>query len=376
MAKKINYASMFTLRADGRYMGTYTDAYGKRHSVYDRDPEKLYYKLQTAQSEKVLTFGQVLNEWEREHVETLERGTQQTYRAPIRTARETHGNYALEAVTSAEVNRLMLREKDQGYSYKHAATLKSIYKQVFDFAIIKGYMQSNPAQVVKVPRGLTRGRREAPENDVLAKVKANADKPFGLFPLLLLYTGFRTEEAAALQWGDIDFKKKLIHCRRAVDLHGTPIIKDTKTAAGVRDVPLLAGLAPELKRQKGPSNEYVFNIDGKILTRAQISSRWINWCRSAGLAEQQTFSNRHRGDKECTRTEWRPLITPHQLRHGYATVLFEAGIDELTAMSLMGHADIVTTRSIYTHLRQAKKAAAVKQLNSEFDKIVVKGVVK
>ena len=41
MAKKMNYASMFTLRKDGRYMATYTDATG-RHSVYDKDPEKLY----------------------------------------------------------------------------------------------------------------------------------------------------------------------------------------------------------------------------------------------------------------------------------------------------------------------------------------------
>ena len=45
MAKKINYAGMFTLRKDGRYQGSYTDKTG-RHYLYDRDPEQLYYKLQ------------------------------------------------------------------------------------------------------------------------------------------------------------------------------------------------------------------------------------------------------------------------------------------------------------------------------------------
>lgn len=58
MAKKINYAAMFTQRKDGRYMVTYTDATG-RHYLYDRDPEKLYHKLQeatTPKEEKPLTF--------------------------------------------------------------------------------------------------------------------------------------------------------------------------------------------------------------------------------------------------------------------------------------------------------------------------------
>ena len=47
MARKINYASMFTLRKDGRYQGSYTDETG-RHYLYDRDPELLYRKLQEA----------------------------------------------------------------------------------------------------------------------------------------------------------------------------------------------------------------------------------------------------------------------------------------------------------------------------------------
>ena len=45
MAKKIDYASLFTLRKDGRYQGCYTNETG-RHYVYDCDPERLFYKLQ------------------------------------------------------------------------------------------------------------------------------------------------------------------------------------------------------------------------------------------------------------------------------------------------------------------------------------------
>lgn len=377
MAKKIDYSSLFTLRKDGRYQTSYTDEHNKRHFLYDRDPEKLYEKLQDAQEPKVKTFGETLDEWQKEHVEKLERGTQKTYKAHIEAADERHGEFALEEVTASEINRVMLTEKTQGYSYKHTAMVKSIYKQVFDFAIVKGYTSTNPAQSVQVPRGLPRGRREAPENDVLTIVKNNVDKPFGLFPFLLLYTGFRTEEAAALQWGDIDIKNKTIYCRRAVDLHGTPMIKGTKTEAGERSIILLDGLLPHVnKPAEAKNSDFIFSDNGNLLTRSQITSRWLNWCKAVGLAEQKTYTNRHRGKKKCTRTEWRPLVTPHQLRHGYATILYEAGIDELTAMELMGHADIETTRRIYTHLRQSKRDGIADILNKQFATLDVKPDVK
>ena len=50
--KKLDYASMFTLRKDGRYQGSYTDDTG-RHYVYDKDPEKLWNKLNAPKEEPV-----------------------------------------------------------------------------------------------------------------------------------------------------------------------------------------------------------------------------------------------------------------------------------------------------------------------------------
>ena len=42
--KTLDFASMFTLRKDGRYQGSYLDGSGQRKYVYDRDPERLYAK--------------------------------------------------------------------------------------------------------------------------------------------------------------------------------------------------------------------------------------------------------------------------------------------------------------------------------------------
>lgn len=47
-------------------------------------------------------------------------------------------------------------------------------------------------------------------------------------------------------------------------------------------------------------------------------------------------------------------ITPHMLRHTYATLLYSSDVDVLTASQLLGHSDINTTLKIYTHLEKMK----------------------
>ncbi len=61
--KTLDFASMFTLQKDGRYQGSYLDGNGQRKYVYDRDPERLYAKLNKAIQPKIITFKQVSEEW-------------------------------------------------------------------------------------------------------------------------------------------------------------------------------------------------------------------------------------------------------------------------------------------------------------------------
>ena len=52
-------------------------------------------------------------------------------------------------------------------------------------------------------------------------------------------------------------------------------------------------------------------------------------------------------------------FTAHQLRHTYATMLYDAGVDVLTAKELLGHTDIKTTLDIYTHLSKERRLKSV-----------------
>lgn len=367
--KKIDYASLYTLRKDGRYVGSYTDDKG-RHYVYDKDPERLHEKLEAAKTAtpRTPTFKELAERWWVQYVEKeLEESSQATYKAPFNKAVEESGHLPIDKVTAGEINRILLLEKSQGYSYKHAASVKSMYKQIMDFAITEGYILYNPTAAVTVPRKMPRGRRKAPTDDILESIESNLDKPFGDFVAVLLYTGLRTQEAAALQWGDIDTERGVIDISRAAMLRGATKIKDTKTEAGTRQIPILPPLLPYIKTPKtARPTDYVFNDNGKLLTRGQINSRWLNWCKAAGLAEQKTYDNRHRGERECVRTEWRPLFTPHQLRHNYATICVEEKLDEMVTKTIMGHSDINLTKSIYAEVRSRFQNEEVEKLKSRF----------
>ena len=56
-------------------------------------------------------------------------------------------------------------------------------------------------------------------------------------------------------------------------------------------------------------------------------------------------------------------FTPHELRHTFCTIMYEAGVDVLTAKEQMGHSDVKTTLSIYTHLSSLHKERDIQKLN-------------
>ncbi|MBQ7816775.1 MAG: tyrosine-type recombinase/integrase [Oscillospiraceae bacterium] len=93
---------------------------------------------------------------------------------------------------------------------------------------------------------------------------------------------------------------------------------------------------------KGRKNDYIFSKDGSSpFVESTFKRAWKKYTEETGIT-----------------------ATPHQLRHAYATMLYEAGIDEKLAQELMGHADITTTRNIYTHIRLSRIDFAATKLNS------------
>ena len=174
-------------------------------------------------------------------------------------------------------------------------------------------------------------------------VKNSTDCTFGLLAYFLMYTGLRKGELLALQWKDIDFEKKEIYITKSVCHHNNvPHIKTPKTDSGNRTIMLLDCLSDKLKelKEQTPTN-YIFSGSDTPLTNSQFQCRWEKYQKESGLK-----------------------ITAHQLRHTFATILFEANIDVKDAQNIMGHSDISVTQNIYTHIRKKRMQDTANKLNN------------
>lgn len=361
MAKKIKYADMFTFRKDGRYQASYTDSDGKRKYIYDRDPEQLYFKLQelTAPQEEapLPTFREIANAWEREHREEITQRTWTNYEPHYKNLLARHGDKQIQEVTAMEIVNHLTAAKAQGYSATVVNTIRSLYRMIFDYAVAHDYAQYNPVLSVRLPKGLKRGKRTAPTDAQIKTIFANVGQPFGLFPMFLLCTGLRKSEALALTWDDIDFKLKQIAVTKSLDytVGANPKVKPPKTEAGNRVVPIIDVLLPHLQEaQKESHSQFLFPATdstrggkgGGMMTLRGYEGAWNRYCELAGFWE-----------------DGKPTITAHNLRHGTATLMFELGVDELTAQRILGHSRIEITREIYTELRAAQNTKSVNKFN-------------
>lgn len=364
MARKINYAAMFTLRKDGRYTASYTDETG-RHYLYDRDPEQLYRKLQAVTVPKevqVITFREIAENWERDHREEITIRTWNNYEPHYKDILAKHGSKEIQDVTAMEIVNHLTAAKAKGYSATVVNSIRSIYRMIFDYAVAHDLAQFNPATSVRLPKGLKRGKRIAPTDDQIKNIFENIDAPFGLFPVFLLCTGCRKSEALALTWDDIDMKKREIYITKSIDytVGASPKIKPPKTEAGNRVVPIIDLLYDKLQEAKEQrTSEYLFPAPdstrggkgGGMMTLRGYEGAWLRYCESAGFMQ-----------------DGKPGITAHNLRHGTATLMFELGVDELTAQKILGHSRIEITREIYTELRSAQKMKSVSKFNEGMKK--------
>jgi integrase/recombinase XerD len=144
---------------------------------------------------------------------------------------------------------------------------------------------------------------------------------------VLYSTGLRVSELIGLRGSDLDSKTGCVRCIGKGDKER--IVPVGRKALGMVDK-YLREARPELVRQaKGGSNPALFvNRRGAALSRVGVWKILSAYGRRAGL---------------------RMALTPHMLRHSFATHLLERGADLRSVQLMLGHADISTTQ-IYTHV--------------------------
>ena len=245
-------------------------------------------------------------------------------------------------------------------SKKTMVEYTSLIRQLFKFFAANRIIDRSPLDgLLTVPAGTPAKHRDAltaEQREWILQTPHRAQPA----AMIMLYTGLRRGELTALSWSDVDLTAKTITVNKSY-CYQSRKIKSTKTEAGTRTVPIPEFLVAYLQ---GLSKESVLvfpNTDGKYMNNSSWEKLWDSYMRALNRKYGNFIGAP--SDKRKALPVVISTFTPHCLRHTYATMLYDAGVDVLTAKEFLGHSDIKTTLSIYTHLSAEKSQSDIGKLN-------------
>jgi integrase len=299
------------------------------------------YEAKKTEEAKGPTFKEVALEWWIDKEPRLSPNTVANYRTAYRAAVERFGDRCIKDIGAPEIKNWLTAMGRQGLAKKTVANYLIIVTGVLGWACENLGLSSNPATLVTLPDGLRQEKRAMPEEEELETIKEFRNDPDGMFFYLIMYTGLRRGEVLALQWKDIDADKNIIRVHQSLywATHNAGQLKAPKTDAGNRVLPYLTRLREVLEPHRADPEHFVFGGE-KPMSKHAYNYLLIRYTEKTDLE-----------------------ITPHQLRHAFATLCFEANLPEKTTQGLLGHAQLSTTMDIYTELRNKKLMVDTSILN-------------
>jgi integrase len=226
---------------------------------------------------------------------------------------ETHirphlGKFKIAAITQDQIENFMHK-----CSSGSARRIIAVLSATFSFAVRKGLRVDNPCSKVKKPADNRRMRRLSEmEYAQLGKalngtaLKNNT----AMFVIkFLVISGFRSGEALKLKWSELDLERRIVN------------LEDTKSGRSIRP---LSQAAIEIVQLQKRTSEYVFGLSRPI---SDLRYQW----EKLGLAKD---------------------VTPHVLRHSYASLSADMGLPDHTIARLLGHMQKSVT-SRYIHMEKS-----------------------
>ena len=250
----------------------------------------------------------------------------------------------LFAADQSSIQQFLAERFANGASARSNARLLSTLKQYYRHLIRVGERQDNPTALISAPRIHRSLPQALGETDIEKLLEApDLESNYGLRDrcmLELMYSsGLRVSELVSLNVSDIDFQEAYIRCwgkgskERLVYLY-PKAVAELRQYLGSARVSLLGS-------HKGENALFV-NHRGERLTRQWVWSILKTYSKKANIDEG---------------------ITPHTLRHSFATHLLQNGASLRHVQELLGHSNITMTMK-YSHLAPEHKAAAIKRLDT------------
>ncbi|MBQ6755737.1 MAG: site-specific integrase [Oscillospiraceae bacterium] len=356
-------------RKDGRWEGRYTagrDDYGKviYKNVLGKTQAEVKEKLKKAiaENEKIditktdkFTVGQWMDIWFEDYCTLKVRpSSHQTYKGYIEHHIKPYiGDVPLNKLTSLQlqrmyktlltkgrIDRIESKNQPKGLSAKTVRNINQVISSAMDVAIEQKIISENPTNGCALPKIERKEMHTIPAEQLEAFLREAKNSGVYEMYYLDLATGMRRGELLGLKWSDIDFAHGIIHIRRQISrIDGVIREMPLKTKNSYRNIPISDNAVEMLKEMRThSSSDYVFaSPTGGPISPDSVNNMLHRVLKRAGL-EQIRF---------------------HDLRHSFATLALQNGVDIKTVSGMLGHFSAGFTLDTYAHVTtSAQKEAA------------------
>lgn len=389
-------------RSDGRYMawvsiGIDENGKNKRKAVYaktipllEKKVEdlklKLYQGIDLTSSND--TFEQWAERWIRLKEKEISNSLMTAYKSAVNQYQPIF-QLPISEIKTNDMQEIILTLADKNpttqkpTAKKTLLRVKSVANQIFNLAYENRVITYNPATAIRIPKGQPESHRRALTEEEQKWIIETPHKA-QTAAIIMMYAGLRLGELIPLTWKDIDLEKGTININKSVERVGNKyVIKETtKTNAGIRIIYIPQQLIEYLSDIKIKHTYVCTNAKGNMLTYSAWRRLWESYLYDLNLKYGYKDHQLNNPDKPFKKYSPEkipmmiPKITPHWLRHTFATILYMAGVDPVDAKDQLGHADITTTLNIYTHLDKKHKQKSVVKINQYLNKSRQKTVSK
>ena len=234
-----------------------------------------------------------------------------------------------DKLTANHLREFVYDLKDQGLQATSIRRTLSGVRTFFTFLLAEGHVKADPTEQVDMPKTWRKLPNVLSREDVERIMEAPeiGDRLYWRDKALLEFayaSGVRVSELATLKVRDVDLSEGVATVfGKGSKERMVPIGRSAQRALDI----YIRETRPNLAKREGQGTVFL-NAQGRPLTRMGIWKILRKHVKRAGVKKR---------------------VTPHTLRHCFATHLLEGGADLAAVQEMLGHADISTTQ-IYTHV--------------------------
>ncbi len=330
-------------RGDGRVVGEYEDANGKKRYISGTTKPEVKAKLRKlledrdagiAYDSEGLTVERYMDRWLESIRDRVRPGTFKPYEAITRLhIKPTLGKTKLEKLTALQLETLYSQKLKAGLSARRVRYIHVTIRKALKDAVRLQLLSRNVADAATPPRPTKQEITPLTQDEIRTLLYAAKGDKLECLYVLACTTGMRQGELLGLMWKDVDLDAGTLRVNRSV-YEGE--INSPKTAAGNRTIKLSKLAIAALKRHRINAaklriSEWVFpNTKGTPIGHQNLHNRsWKPLLRNAGLPHSVRF---------------------HDLRHSCITLLLSKGIPVKMVSEMAGHGDVAITLSVYGHV--------------------------